>query len=136
MSALTAIFTTALLTSPNLGTLLETNASRLAEAYETTTSFFDKQNIEFIPVSYGPFVFAKIALHASTWEEEALAVACCKEAGVVVSSGRSYHIVESEKGWARLTFAIRREQLDEALVRLETGIRLFSERSSTDGHAT
>lgn len=84
-------------------------------------------------MSHGPFVFAKIAPKAVTWEDEALAVACCKQSGVVVSAGKAYHITDSQKGWARLTFAIPADQLAEALRRLEAGIRLFRSRKVAEG---
>lgn len=122
VSSLSAIFTTALLSSPKLPSLLDTNAKRLGEAYDTVVSFFRKHGVEYMPVSHGPFVFARIAPGAVSWEDEARAIACCKDSGVVLSRGGAYHIVEHEKGWARLTFAIRRDRLDEALLRLETGL--------------
>ncbi|KAI1182819.1 1-aminocyclopropane-1-carboxylate synthase 7 [Nemania serpens] len=125
ISSLTAIFTTALLTSPDLPALLQTNSSRLAEAYETITAFFERHGIDYLPVSHGPFVFAKVVANATSWDDESLAVACYKEAGVVISPGKAYHIIENEKGWARLTFAIKRDQLDEALRRLEQGLAKF-----------
>lgn len=88
------------------------------------TTFLKGHNIEYIPVTYGLFVFARIVPNAITWEDEAAAVASCKNAGVIVSSGKGYHVVEREKGWARLTFAIRRDLLDEALRRLAIGLEL------------
>ncbi|KAI1422005.1 1-aminocyclopropane-1-carboxylate synthase 7 [Xylaria sp. FL1777] len=130
VSSLTAIFTTALLTSSRLPSLLETNASRLAEAYGVMTTFLKLHNIEYIRVSHGPFVFAKVVADAASWEDESRAVACCKEAGVVISAGKSYHMPEKEKGWARLTFAIKRDQLDEALRRLELGLAKFQSTRS------
>lgn len=125
MSSLTAIFTAALLASPKLPSILEINALRLAEAYNTLTSFLRLHGIKYIPVSHGPFVFARVAPNAVTWEDESFVIAACKEAGVILSSGRGYHIIEREKGWARLTFAIKRDQLDEALRRLEIGLGFF-----------
>lgn len=130
MSSLTAIFTTALLNSPKLPSLLETNAGRLAEAYDAVVSFFTKHGIKYIPVSHGPFVFARIVPSAASWEDESMAIACCKASGVVLSSGKAYHVPESEKGWARLTFAIKRDQLDEALRRLEVGLELFRSKQA------
>jgi gliotoxin/aspirochlorine biosynthesis aminotransferase len=132
MSSLTAISTTALLSSPQLPGLLELNSTRLSEAYATMTMFLRRHNIEYIPVSYGLFVFARIAPNADTWEDEVTAIDACKEAGVVVSSGKGYHVVEKEKGWARLTFAIKRDLLDEALRRLAIGLGL-SEAPLTNG---
>jgi len=135
MSSLTAIFTATLLTSPHLPSLLETNALRLAEAYESITSLLKRLGIKYVPVSHGPFVFAKIVPGAVTWEEESRAVACCKEAGVVISAGKGYHIIEEEKGWARLTFAFKKDQLNEALRRIEVGLDLFnSTHPDTNGH--
>lgn len=48
-------------------------------------------------VSAGVFVFAKLGRDSTTWDEEALLVKLCKEAGVVVSAGRTHHGIESEK---------------------------------------
>ena len=53
-------------------------------------------------------------------------IAACKTAGVVVSPGKSYHVIEGEKGWARLTFSVPPEKLDEALRRLEVGLKLIN----------
>ncbi len=41
-----------------------------------------------------------------------------KEAGVSVSSGRAYHLPETEVGWARITFAVDETQLYEAIRRM------------------
>jgi len=96
---------------------------RLAGAYEKMVAFFTSHNIEYLPVSHGPFVFARIAGRGiATWGEEAEAIQCFKDAGVVLSAGRAYHVVEHEKGWARITFAIAPRQLEEALKRLEIGL--------------
>lgn len=128
VSSLTAIFTTALLNSSKLPSLLKTNASRLADAYNTVKSVFDRLGLRYIPVSHGPFIFVRIAPNATSWEEESLAISCCKEMGVVLSPGKAYHIVDKEKGWTRLTFAIKNDQLEEALRRLEAGLALFHKR--------
>lgn len=126
VSSLTAIYTTALLNSPTLPLLLQINAKRLASAYETIVAFFVRHNISYIPVSHGPFVFARIAgSDVTSWEQEAEAMQCFKQAGVVLSAGHSYHIVEHEKGWARITFAIPPQQLNEALKRLERGLLIW-----------
>lgn len=121
MSSLTAIATIALLNSPKLQSLLHLNSERLAKSYRTVTAFLDKHNIEYMPVSHGPFVFARVAQGAQSWEEEARAIACLKEAGVVLSPGKAYHIIGGEKGWARITFAVRTEVLQTALQRMEVG---------------
>jgi gliotoxin/aspirochlorine biosynthesis aminotransferase len=126
MSSLTAIATTALLQSPQLDSLIALNSSRLAEGYDVITSFFRQHNIEYMPVSAGPFIFAKLVPGATTWEEEAEKLGACKAAGVVISSGKGYHVVDSEKGWGRLTYAIPMDELKEALRRVEIGLGLIS----------
>lgn len=122
MSSLTAVCATGLLTSPDLPRLLELNAARLAEAYGHVTATLKARNICYIPANMGPFLFAKIAPDAQTWEDEAAVIQACKAAGVSLSAGRSYHGPESERGWARLNFAIPPERLIEALRRLNVAL--------------
>jgi hypothetical protein len=38
-----------------------------------------------------------------------------REKGVLVNGGKAYHGPESEKGWARIGFAIQQEQLEKAI---------------------
>jgi len=73
-----------------------------------------------MPCNAGLFVFAKLALRATTWEEEAHMVSKLKEAGVLVSSGRGYHGPESEKGWMRVGFATEEDELEEAIRRMDS----------------
>jgi len=119
MSSLTAVVTTALLRSADFPALLKLSSVRLGAAYLKLTSFLDNHKIPYIPARMGPFLFAKVARHADSWDEEADFTSKCKEAGVSLSSGKAYHVVASEKGWARITFAVDPVQLDEALKRLE-----------------
>lgn len=65
------------------------------------TTFLKGHNIEYIPVTYGLSVFARIAPIAITWEDEAAAVASCKKAGVIVSAGKGYHVVEKGGGMGK-----------------------------------
>lgn len=123
-SALSAIATTRLLTSPEFTKLVELNSRRLAEAYTTVTSFLKRHQIEYIPGHAGVFLLAKLAPEAKTWEDEARMVKNMKEAGVLVAPGRIYHVNDHEKGWARLTFAVDQTLLQEALSRMETAMRL------------
>lgn len=120
MSSLTAIATAGILMSPELPRLFALNSRRLAEAYERMASMLKKHGLHYIPANIGPFVFVKIVPNAKTWDHEMEVVQACKEAGVSISAGRSYHVPESEKGWARLNFAIQPADLDEALRRLAT----------------
>jgi aspartate/methionine/tyrosine aminotransferase len=114
-SSLSAIATEGLLSSPDLPSLLKLNRERLAEAYKKITDFFVSYGIDFIPVTAGLYVFARLAPEAKTWEDEAAAIGRIKDAGVIVSGGKAYHVVEGEKGWARITFAVAPEDLDKAI---------------------
>ncbi|KAF2259677.1 1-aminocyclopropane-1-carboxylate synthase [Lojkania enalia] len=122
VSSLTAVATTSLLTSPKLQDLLTLNSERLAMAYKRTTDFLKLHNIQYMPAYMGPFLFARVAPNAQTWEDEADVIAACKNAGVSLSAGKNYHLNEGDKGWARITFAVSEENLEEALKRLEVGL--------------
>ena len=119
ISALSTICVTALLSSPQLASLVSLNAQRLAAAYTRLTACFKRHGIQYMPCNAGLFVFAKLALHATTWEEEAHMVSKLKEAGVLVSAGRGYHGPESEKGWMRVGFATEEDELEEAIRRVD-----------------
>ncbi|CAJ2504446.1 Uu.00g118400.m01.CDS01 [Anthostomella pinea] len=117
-SSLTAIAAASLLSSPKLDDLLALNSHRLARAYLRLTSALKKRGLPYIPATMGPFILVRIAPHARTWEDEADAIQAYKSAGLSLSAGRSYHLPESEKGWARINFAIDPNQLTEALQRI------------------
>ncbi|KAF3896639.1 hypothetical protein GTR04_1230 [Trichophyton interdigitale] len=121
-SSLAAVASTALLTSPKLPDLLQLNSQRLKEAYTTITDFFKRKGIRYIPVNSAPYVFARLVPNAQSWEEESFMIGQLKLAGVVVSSGKAYHVNEEEKGWCRMTFALERSRLEEAIKRMETVI--------------
>lgn len=82
--------------------------------------------IEYIPVQSGVFVFARLRKGIENWDGEALMVQECKDAGVLVSAGRSYHGIETEKGWARITFAVEPSELRRGLDRLAMALGLRS----------
>jgi hypothetical protein len=126
-STLSSIFVSALLTSPNLTSLLQANSGRLATAYEKLNAVFKKHSIEYIPSYAGLYVYAKVAPKCETWEEEARVIGRMREEGVLVSGGRAYHGPESEKGWARIGFAIQEEQLEKAIEIMD---RVFAEETA------
>ncbi|KAK2874943.1 hypothetical protein FQN49_001917 [Arthroderma sp. PD_2] len=119
-SSLAAVASTALLTSPKLPELLRQNSQRLSEAYTVITDFLKRQNITYIPVNSAPYVLARLVPNAQSWEEESTFIGRLKQAGVVVSSGKAYHVNEEEKGWCRMTFALERSNLEEAIKRMES----------------
>ena len=77
-----------------------------------------RNKIPYIPSNAGLYVFAKIAPEAQEWEDEQLMLRRLKDVGVVVSAGRGYHVGETEKGWARVGFAVESDRLQEALTRM------------------
>ncbi|KAE8163403.1 pyridoxal phosphate-dependent transferase [Aspergillus tamarii] len=119
-SSLSAVASTALLTSPRLPDLLRLNEKRLQEAYCLMTNFLKRHQIQYIPANSAPFLFARVAPQAQTWEDEKAVIAQLKEAGVNVSGGKAYHVNEDQKGWARLTFALEPSRAEEAIKRMET----------------
>ncbi|KAF1950196.1 1-aminocyclopropane-1-carboxylate synthase 7 [Byssothecium circinans] len=123
ISALSTIFVTSLLTWPELPSLLALNRQRLRAAYTTLTDSFKQCGIPFLPCNAGLYVFARLAHHAVTWEDEEKVVVKLKEAGVLVSSGRAYHVPESEKGWMRVGFSVEQVDLVEAIKRIESVVR-------------
>ncbi|KAI1778792.1 1-aminocyclopropane-1-carboxylate synthase [Hypoxylon cercidicola] len=121
-SALSTIFTTSLLTSPKLPSLIALNSRRLSSAYTSLTTFFKENGIPYVPCNAGMYVFAKISPQAETWEDEMKVVTKLKEAGMLVSAGKAYHGPDSEKGWARVGFAVEESELHEAIRRMKTVI--------------
>ncbi|OTB04088.1 hypothetical protein M426DRAFT_59221 [Hypoxylon sp. CI-4A] len=118
-SALSVIFVTSLLTSPDLSSLISLNSRRLSSAYISLTTFFKENRVSYIPCNAGLYVFAKLSPYAETWEDEIEMVAKLKEAGVLVSPGQAYHGPDSEKGWARVGFAVEESQLREGMRRMK-----------------
>ena len=118
-STLSSIFVSTLLNSPEVPKLLALNSDRLAQAYLSVTTVLKKHNIFYIPAYAGLYLFAKIAPNAKRWEDESSKIQTLKEAGVLVSPGKSFHGPDNEKGWARICFGIEKSKLEEALRRLD-----------------
>ncbi|ROW17439.1 hypothetical protein VPNG_00941 [Cytospora leucostoma] len=118
ISALSSLFVTSLLSSPELPSLIALNSERLSAAYTLLTTFFREIGIPYVPCNAGLFVFARLAPKAVTWEDEAATASKLREAGVLVSEGRAYHGPEGEKGWMRVGFAVEEGQLREAVRRM------------------
>lgn len=83
-----------------------------------------------MPCNAGLFLFARLAPRAWTWRDEAEIVGRLKRAGVVVSSGRSYHDAESEVGWCRIAFAVEPSALEAAVARMDF---VFGKRNKVAG---
>lgn len=118
VSTLSVVVATELLVSPALPSLVALNSARLAEAYKLITCVFKRHGIRYFPCNAGTFVLARLAPNAQSWDDEAAVVQKLEQAGVLVGSGRRYHV--HDKGWARVCFAVERAVLEEALRRMET----------------
>lgn len=105
-SSLAAIFTKKLLASSRTGDLIRLNQKRLSISYALLTNWLQINAFKYIPANAGIFVFARLGRNAQTWEDESTLIQKCKEAGVLISAGQSYHCIDEEKGWARITFAV------------------------------
>lgn len=133
-SALSAIFVTRLLTSPELPALIRTSSERLGAAYATLTAFFVENGVRYVPCNAGLYVFARLAGDVETWEEEERMVERLKRAGVLVSAGRAYHGPAQEKGWMRVGFAVEESELREAIRRMKYVLEEVEKTQSIDGH--
>ncbi len=117
VSTLSAVFAAELLATPRLPALIALNSTRLSIKYDLLKKLLDRHGIDYVPCNAGTFVLARIAPHAETWEDEDAWVGRLRQAGVIVGSGRTYHV--PEKGWARICFAIEDCQFQEAVRRME-----------------
>ena len=104
------------------------NVQRHSESYKVLTSWLKDVNVPYLPCNSAPFVLAKIAPDAQSWEEEAAVIQELKELGVWVSPGRSHHMPEYAKGWARITFALEPAKIEQALARMKQVLLLKSKK--------
>ncbi|KAJ5667270.1 PLP-dependent transferase [Penicillium longicatenatum] len=124
-SSVSSLIAKAILTSPQLPHLLALSSQRLGKQYKVLTAFLKSRGIEYFPASAGLFVFARLVPDAKTWEEEADMVRRMRDVGVLVGPGKVYHTGEGDKGWFRLTFALKNDILEQGLQRLERGLINF-----------
>ncbi|RFU32822.1 hypothetical protein B7463_g3511, partial [Scytalidium lignicola] len=116
----TSLATKKILTPDTVRQISEKRGQKLNEAYQVIRSFLEKHNMEFIPVSYGMFVFARVCKISDIDAEQKL-LGCLKARGVSVSTGTSYHF--QEPGWFRICYGVPLDQLHEGLKRLECGVQ-------------
>ncbi|KAB8261315.1 pyridoxal phosphate-dependent transferase [Aspergillus pseudonomiae] len=119
VSVLSTVFAKEVLASPQLPELLTLSATRLAETYTALTTAFKATGIEYFPSCATVFVLARLAPHATTWDEEILALRAYMGGGVSVVPGRAYHMPEGQKGWMRVSFAVSSEDLAEGIQRIK-----------------
>ncbi len=128
-SALSSVFATSLLKSTRLPELVKLNSERLAESYNILRDALTRWHIKFMPANAGLFVFAKLIENAQSWEDETAAVEALATSGVIVSHGQKFDGGENHKGWVRITFAVPKQMLFDALERMETCISVPAQRS-------
>jgi aspartate/methionine/tyrosine aminotransferase len=124
ISSLAAVATAGLLTSTKLTQLIETSNERLSRAYAMVTSWLEQHSLPYLTASHGIFVYARLAPAAQTWADEDRMIKAVRQAGVLVSSGRSFHEMQTHVGWARIIIAVDLATLAEALTRVEKALGL------------
>jgi aspartate/methionine/tyrosine aminotransferase len=124
ISSLAAVATTGLLTSTKLTKLIETSNQRLARAHTMVTGWLEQHSLAHLPASHGIYVYAHLAPEAQTWEDEERMIKAVRQAGVLVSSGHSFHAMPTHAGWARIIISVDLATLAEALRRIEKALGL------------
>ena len=118
-SVLNSIFVTSLLASPELPSILASLKSRLACNHALLTQALEKWGVEYLPTDAGFHIYAKLAKHAQTWEEEAEMITRLSSVGVMVVPGKSFGGVDGQTGWVRLGFSIPENKLKSGLEIIE-----------------
>lgn len=113
-----ALYLSNLLTWSQLPTLLALNSSRLTASYRLLANVLEQLDVKYIVPTDGVFVFAQLAKHAQSVEEEKDFYDKLERHGVRVSTGSIYKGVDKEFGWARITFSLPVKVLEAALERI------------------
>lgn len=124
ISSLSSLATSGLLQHPDLSRLVSLNLQRLAEAYTHVTAWLTRHGFPYIPATAGVYILARLAPQATDWEQEAQVQAKIKAAGVMLASGRSFHLCAEQKGWFRIIIAVQPDMLEKALKLLEKALDL------------
>ncbi|KAL4756578.1 aminotransferase gliI [Aspergillus foveolatus] len=124
ISSLSSLATAGLLQHPDLSRLMSLNLERLAEAYTHVTSWLTRHGFPYIPATAGVYILARLAPQVTDWEQEAQVQAKIKAAGVMLASGRSFHLCAEQKGWFRIIIAVQPDVLEKALKSLEKALDL------------
>lgn len=122
VSSLASIATAGLLTSPELPRLIQLNTSRLSRAFKQVTKWLKAHDVPFVPAMHGLYILARLAPNAASWEDEEDVVRRLRDAGVLLSAGRGFHL--REKGWVRMTIAVEPHVLTQALSRMTMELKL------------
>ena len=115
---LAALYLSNLLTWTKLDTLLTLNSSRLTTSYQLLANVLQQLDVEFVTPTDGIFLFAKLAKHAQSIEEEEDFYRRLVQYGVRINPGSIYKGVGKEFGWARIRFSIPKKVMEVALERI------------------
>lgn len=88
---------------------------RLLLSYKAVIATLECHGVEYIPATAGLCVFARLAPEAKTPDDEIGFQHRLRDSGLLVSSGRAYHIGSARLGWFRITFALEEGVLRRAL---------------------
>ncbi|KAF7955577.1 hypothetical protein EAE96_004503 [Botrytis aclada] len=114
VSSPSSLCITAILTSPQRPALVEANKEGLRDSYELLTSTLKDWGIDYVPVKSRNFDDA---------QDEMAVLGKLRDEGVLTSPGGGYLGSSGEFRWARLTFAVKREVMVEALDRMKKVLR-------------
>ncbi|KAF7949953.1 hypothetical protein EAE96_007259 [Botrytis aclada] len=128
VSSLSILFARALLTSPQLHTIIQLNSSRLTAAYARIRMFLEENSIEHLPCEVTTFVLARLAPYSKTREDEKAAVVFYQKAGILLFSASDYHMPSEFQGYMRISFAVEPLRLDIAIDRLKTAYQIYISR--------
>lgn len=113
-----SLYLSSLLAWSQLPILLALNSERLTESFRLLASALQEWDIPFITPTDGIFLFAKLAKHARSVDDEADFYDRLAEHGVRVGPGRFYKGVETDFGWARIRFSVPTQVMNSALERI------------------
>jgi aspartate/methionine/tyrosine aminotransferase len=117
-NTIASFYLSSLLTWSQLPTLLALNSERLTESYNILAQALQQWNVDFVKPTHGVFVFAKLARHAKTVEDEIGFFDRLAQLGVLVAPGRLFVGVEREFGWARIRFSVPVGRMNEVVEKL------------------
>ncbi|KAL5411671.1 hypothetical protein PMIN03_004711 [Paraphaeosphaeria minitans] len=123
-NTLASLYLSHLLTWPQLPTLIALNSERLTASYRLLATVLQQLDVTFMTPTDGIFVFAKLAKHAQSIEDEQDFFHRLALQGVLLGPGNAYKGVERDYGWARIRFSIPIKVMEVALERITTFVTI------------
>ncbi|RDW70934.1 hypothetical protein BP6252_07497 [Coleophoma cylindrospora] len=121
VSTLTSTTMTAVLSNQDiLEGIFRNNKLRLSTWAKIVVGFLDFHSLEYTRPVAGVYIWARLKGPECTWNEESELNDRLEHAGVSLGAGKSY--CARQPGWFRVTFAVPRPVLYEALRRIENAL--------------